>query len=242
MSKPKLVAHRGLPNKFPENTLTGYKAAIAAGAKYLETDIQLTSDQIPVLFHDRDFKRLCNTEGAIQMYTLPELHDVHAMGFDKFGYKFSRTHIPALDDFVKLLQQHPDVKAFVEIKRNSIDYFGISPVVAAILKSLRPVTSQCIIISYSIPALLAVRDYGYPAIGGITNNWSTRNNTELAELKADFLFCSIKSLPERGELSLPDKKLVIFSSDDVATATKLIKRGVDLIETNTIDDMLKKMK
>ncbi len=242
MSKPCLIAHRGLPNKYPENTLIGYKAAIAAGAKYLETDIQLTSDQIPVLFHDRDFKRLCNTEGAIHMRTLAELENVQAMDFDQFGYKFAQTPIPTLDDFVKLLEQHPDVKAFIEIKRISIHHFGITPVVAAILRSLRPVTNQCIIISYSIPVLLAVRNYGFPAIGGVTNKWSARNNAKLTELKPDFLFCGIDSLPRWGKLSLPDKKLVIFSADDVTTADKLIKRGVDFIETNTIDDMLMEMK
>lgn len=241
MIKPKLIAHRGLPLKYPENTLIGYEAAIAAGAKYLETDIQLTSDQIPVLFHDRDLKRLCNADGAIHMHTLAELKDVHAMDFSQFGYKFSQTPIPTLDEFVSFLQQHPDVKAFIEIKRISIHHFGIAPVVAAILRSLRPVIRQCIIISYSIPALLAVRKYGFPLIGGVTNNWRLRNNSRLAELKPDYLFCSIEKLPRWGKLNLPGRKLVIFSADDTETANKLIARGVNLIETNTIDDMLEGM-
>lgn len=242
MPKPYLIAHRGLPKKYPENTLIGYETAIAAGAEYLETDIQLTSDLKPVLFHDRDLKRLCNAEGTIHMRTLAELEDVRAMDFNQFGYKFARTPIPTLDDFVKLLIKHPGVKAFIEIKRISVHHFGITPVITAILRSLRPVSRQCIIISYSIPALLAVKNFGFPVIGGVTNKWSARNNDKLEELDPDFLFCDIKSLPRWGKLTLPGKKLVIFSADDMNTANKLIKRGVNFIETNTIDDMLTEMK
>ena len=242
MSKPCLIAHRGLPKKYPENTLVGYEAAIAAGAGYLETDIQLTSDQIPVLFHDRDLKRLCNTDGAIHMRTLAELENIYAMDFNQFGYKFAKNPVATLDEFVELLLKHPHVKAFIEIKRTSIHHFGIAPVVAAILRSLRPVTRQCIIISYSVPVLLAVKNYGYPAIGGVTNKWSTRNNAKIADLKPDFLFCGINSLPRWGKLNLPDKKLVIFSTDEVSTANKLSSRGVEFIETDTIDDMLREMK
>ncbi|HBH35210.1 MAG TPA: glycerophosphodiester phosphodiesterase, partial [Gammaproteobacteria bacterium] len=39
------VAHRGDPFRFPENSLAGYHSAIAAGANYIETDIQLTADE-----------------------------------------------------------------------------------------------------------------------------------------------------------------------------------------------------
>lgn len=241
MFSTKLVAHRGLPGKYPENTLIGYKAAIAAGAKYLETDIQLTKDQTPVLFHDKNLRSLCNADGEIHSHTLSELADFYAMDFDRFGYKFSQTPIPTLDDFVKLLQQHPDVKAFIEIKRISVKQFGVAQVVAPILRALRPVTNQCIIISYSTPVLQAVRTYGYPKIGVVTNHWQKRNKASISDLQPDFLFCNIESLPRWGKLNLPDKKLVIFSADDIATANTLINRGVDFVETNTIDDMLRGM-
>lgn len=241
MTSPKLVAHRGLPKKYPENTLIGYEAAITAGAKYLETDIQLTQDEVPVLFHDKNLRRLCNAEGAIQLHTLSELAEFYAMDFDQFGYKFSQTPIPILDDFVNLLQQHPDVKAFIEIKRISIKHFSIAQVVAPILRALKPVTRQCIIISYSIPVLQAVKNYGYPTIGAVTDHWRERNNAKINDLNPEYLFCNIDNLPKWGKISLPNRKLVIFSADDIATANTLTKRGANFIETNTIDDMLREM-
>lgn len=242
MTMPKLIAHRGLPEKYPENTLVGHEAAIAAGATYLETDVQLTQDQVPVLFHDKNLKRLSNAEGAIHMHTLAELENFYAMDFEQFGYKFSQTPIPTLDSFVELLQQHPDVKAFIEIKRISIKHFGLAQVVAPILRALRPVTKQCIVISYSIPVLQAVRNYGYPTIGAVTDHWRDRTNTKINDLQPEYLFCDINNLPKWGKIKLPNRKLVIFSTNDVTTAQALTKRGADFIETNTVDDMLEEMK
>ena len=53
MDIPELVAHRGYALHYPENTLIGIEAAIRAGARYVEVDVQLSADKVPVLFHDR---------------------------------------------------------------------------------------------------------------------------------------------------------------------------------------------
>ena len=45
---PSLVAHRGWASCYPENTLPAVAAALAAGAAYIEIDIQLTRDLVPV--------------------------------------------------------------------------------------------------------------------------------------------------------------------------------------------------
>ena len=39
-----LIAHRGYPAHYPENTLIGLEAAIKAGAERIEFDIQLSAD------------------------------------------------------------------------------------------------------------------------------------------------------------------------------------------------------
>lgn len=46
-----IVAHRGYAWKHPENTLEAFQAAVDAGAKWVEVDVQLR-DGIPVLAHD----------------------------------------------------------------------------------------------------------------------------------------------------------------------------------------------
>jgi len=39
MSHPELVAHRGYAFRYPENTLLAIKAAVDAGAKFVEFDV-----------------------------------------------------------------------------------------------------------------------------------------------------------------------------------------------------------
>ena len=48
-----VLAHRGYHADVPENTLAAFDAAVSLGADGVETDVQVTRDGTPVLFHDR---------------------------------------------------------------------------------------------------------------------------------------------------------------------------------------------
>ena len=64
---PNPVAHRGLHDRASgiiENSASAFEAAIIAGFA-IECDVQLTSDGVPVIFHDDDMKRLLGKEGAV---------------------------------------------------------------------------------------------------------------------------------------------------------------------------------
>jgi glycerophosphoryl diester phosphodiesterase len=49
---PIVIAHRGASGYLPEHTLVAKAYAHAAGADYLEQDVVLTRDDVPVVFHD----------------------------------------------------------------------------------------------------------------------------------------------------------------------------------------------
>ncbi len=51
---PIIIAHRGLSGEYPEHTLAGYKAAIDAGADYIEPDLVLTKDGMLVARHENE--------------------------------------------------------------------------------------------------------------------------------------------------------------------------------------------
>jgi glycerophosphoryl diester phosphodiesterase len=40
----RLIAHRGAPQKFQENTLASFEAALNNGAQYIELDVHITQD------------------------------------------------------------------------------------------------------------------------------------------------------------------------------------------------------
>lgn len=50
--KPKVAAHRGSSGYLPEHTLAGKAMAHAFGADYIEQDVVITKDAVPVVVHD----------------------------------------------------------------------------------------------------------------------------------------------------------------------------------------------
>ena len=72
-------AHRGLfdnESEAPENSLAAIKKAVEAGYG-IEFDVQLSKDDIPVVFHDASLKRVCGIDGKVWEYTLEELQQMH---------------------------------------------------------------------------------------------------------------------------------------------------------------------
>lgn len=80
-ASPRIFAHRGLTFKgdkkvVDENTINAFELALEAGADYLETDIQLTKDGVPVLFHDSDLTRLVGSKTRVSTLTLDQISEV----------------------------------------------------------------------------------------------------------------------------------------------------------------------
>jgi glycerophosphoryl diester phosphodiesterase len=49
-----VIAHRGLPARFPEHTLEGYRRAIELGADYIEPDLVVSRDGVLVARHENE--------------------------------------------------------------------------------------------------------------------------------------------------------------------------------------------
>ena len=60
-----LVAHRGWPSSYPENTLAGFCTAIDAGAGNLVLHVQFTRDQVPLAIHEHTSKRAGTKDEAL---------------------------------------------------------------------------------------------------------------------------------------------------------------------------------
>ena len=51
---PEIIAHRGTPREFPENSLPGFARALELGADAVELDVHVTADGVPVVHHDAE--------------------------------------------------------------------------------------------------------------------------------------------------------------------------------------------
>jgi glycerophosphoryl diester phosphodiesterase len=54
---PKVIGHRGAAAYAPENTLASFREARRRGATWVEADIVLTADDVPIVMHDDSLKR-----------------------------------------------------------------------------------------------------------------------------------------------------------------------------------------
>ena len=129
-----LVAHRGFPRQYPENSLPGITAAIETGALWLEWDVQLSADLTPMVIHDTSLERTAKTAGDVRKIQASELSRVPIGQLAEQGPVF----IPELKQAVNLVAESPGASVFVELKTESVDYFGREPVLKAILPVLKP--------------------------------------------------------------------------------------------------------
>ncbi len=225
----RLIAHRGYPRRYPENTLPGIEAAIRAGARYIEVDVQLSADGVAVLFHDRDLQRLCGQPGALHEYDWAALKRFH----------IGNVGISKLETLVALLAQSPQVTAFIELKRISLSAFGESRMVTQVMKILQPALSQCVIISYSLAALEKVRELGEQPIAVVADDWRELQQSPAQALRPEYLFCDIQTLPAQGALAIPGSRLAVYECTDAKQAGAVLARGVDLVETFAIVEMMR---
>ena len=63
--QPLAISHRGFSQGGLENSLAAFKAASELGYKYVETDINTTSDGVAVVFHDPTLGRTTDQDGTI---------------------------------------------------------------------------------------------------------------------------------------------------------------------------------
>lgn len=125
-----IVAHRGLPEDYPENTLIAYKHALMLHIDMLEIDVHYTKDKQLVVIHDDTIDRTSNGKGKVIDYTLDELREFDFGAYR--GDKFKGERIPTLDEVLDLVD-HFSKTLLLEIKKPS-QYPGIEEMIVEKLK------------------------------------------------------------------------------------------------------------
>lgn len=237
---PGLVAHRGYSACYPENTLLAITEAFRCGACYVECDIQMTRDGIPVLFHDRELTRMTGAAGAVYDMAYSDLRQLSAGFAQRFGDSFSGEKIPSLESLVSVLQQWPTRRIFIELKRVSIEKSGSEVVLKKVLPLLEKVRDQVIIISFNDEVINQLASNTDWVTGWIIEDWSEEMLDKARNMRIDFLFVDVECLPK--DLSQFDRESwfwVVYEVDNPETAQRLVDMKADFIETNDIKQLLK---
>jgi len=234
-----LIGHRGEPSSYPENSLAGFEAVLHAGAAYIETDVQMTADGIPVLCHDPDVAKLTGHDDVVMKTDYAILARLPAGYPARFATRFPDARISRLGELAALLKRWPRVRALIEVKQDSIAFFGANRVMDAILTELREVYAQCIIISFVQDPLIHTRNVSSLPIGWVLPEWSETTRTAAARLRPEYLVCSRKRLPPEPEPLWPGPwKWVVYTVNTVEDALALRHRGIDLLETDCLRELL----
>ncbi|MBD2857517.1 glycerophosphodiester phosphodiesterase [Spongiibacter sp. KMU-158] len=239
MRAENFVAHRGYRQHYPENTLIAFRAAILAGAKNIELDVQLDKDGIPWAFHDATLDRLCNRPGAIWNYHSAELAEFSAHEPGRFDQQFLGNPLCPLTHIVDLLREFPDVNAFVELKEESLTQFGAEKMWQAVSTVIAPVHHQCILISFELDSLCLARQYGWQRCGAVFDYWPDWQLAALAEINPEVIFVDRNIVPADIDLRSLPWPILVYEVGTAIEATDWFNRGAVAVETFLIGELLK---
>ncbi len=97
---PRIIAHRGASGNAPENTLAAIQMAADHGAKWIEIDVNISRDGVPVLFHDDGLNRCSNGSGLVIEHSVSTLQSLDAGSW--FDKAFTGERIPTLEECLQL--------------------------------------------------------------------------------------------------------------------------------------------
>ena len=93
---PRIIGHRGAMRQAPENTLTGIDQAAREGAIWVEMDVKLTRDGVPILMHDQNLKRTTGLKALVRDTDYRDIRKLDAG--QRFDVDFAGEPVPSLQE------------------------------------------------------------------------------------------------------------------------------------------------
>lgn len=231
----RIIAHRGYSAVAPENTLAAFDAALLAGARAMEFDLQETAEGTPVVLHDYRLDRTTDGNGRAKEFPLARLLALDAGSW--FSPDFTGERIPTLEEALAHLNKKVD-GLYIEMKA------GLSARAvraAARLLQSSEISLYATIISFDWWALRLIREQApNQRIGFLVHTPDEFDGAVLraAEVGNAIVDCHYPILledPRRAEFArAAGVALVVYTVDDLATAQALAELGVSGITTNQV--------
>tara|TARA_B100000963_G_scaffold357621_1_gene380268 strand:- start:5357 stop:6097 length:741 start_codon:yes stop_codon:yes gene_type:complete len=228
-----VIPHRGGMQEAPENTINSFEYSQAIGCNYIETDVQLSSDHVPYIFHDDNFERILGMDKSINSFSSEQI--------DKLKI-FKNFNVPRLDETLK---KFPDLKFQIDFKTDEV----VVPALNVIMEN--NAQDRVCIASFSSKRLKIVRDL-YPELC-ISMGPKEVFKALLASfglykkkipgdcLQVSIYYYGIKLVTKRliKWVHKNNLKIMVWTINDRNTFKKLIKLNVDGIITDKPMDLIK---
>ncbi|MCP1136201.1 glycerophosphodiester phosphodiesterase [Paenibacillus polysaccharolyticus] len=234
---PLVGAHRGASQYYPENTMLAYQKAYDMGADYIELDVHLSKDEVPVIMHDATLERTSNGTGKLRDYTVDQLKQLDVGRW--FSEEYAGERIPTLEEV--LLWANGKVGVNIELKQMGVNYELLERNVLETIKKTR-MMDQVQAMSFNHKSVKKIKDMDERIFTGIILFGELYDPIAVAkQVRCDFfnttwMFHSqdaIKELHQSGYL-------VCGGHNDIPEKwVEMQSWGIDMFETNTPDVMQK---
>ncbi|MGC2231832.1 MAG: glycerophosphodiester phosphodiesterase family protein [Candidatus Acidiferrum sp.] len=230
-----IIGHRGASGHAPENTLAAFKKAVALGATFIETDLQLSRDARFVAIHDDSVDRTTNGQGKVHDQTLAALRRLDAGSW--FGSEFAGERIPTLEEILEFSKKN-DVVFYLELKPSG-SWGGEHALIGALRESGE--VARSVVISFD-PAILAnLRKIEPTLMTGVLYDG------QLADPLKEAVDVGARQVVVRGDLVTPlmieqarkrDLQVVCWTVNHPAHIRLLMAAGVDGIMSDYPDRLI----
>jgi glycerophosphoryl diester phosphodiesterase len=229
-----IFAHRGANKEAPENTRSAFDRALNYAIDGIETDVQLSRDEVPVLWHDRFLGKLPGHETKhIDDFDYPQLS---AMDFSGHFGQGSRTGgIMRLQEFIDSYRTR--CRLLLEIKNRDWEERARHEIkVRQTLDMVGAAQGDTILVSsFDLASLIYAQQYrpGFPLVYNFETD-QTLADAERVLQDHSFLhgLClPIASLDEHFVRLLRDlgKSIAVYTCNNDEEISKALNLGVDIL-------------
>jgi glycerophosphoryl diester phosphodiesterase len=228
MIKNKCVAHRGFSGKAPENTMAAFRMAEALPyVRWLELDVQLTKDGVPVVIHDFSLDRTTNGHGKVKDMEWNQMKRLDAGSWK--GRSFRGERVPSLEEVLDLASGRLHLN--IELKTVKDLYPGIEKKVIDLVNS-KGMRDEVVLTSFDEDTLRRVKevDPRYRT-GLIFDSRSGDPARKVKELNCSFLSINYARLNANlAELmAAQDVKVMAWTVDKASEMRRLAAMHSDIM-------------
>lgn len=234
LSIPRLIGHRGAARHAPENTLSGLRTGALQGALWVEVDVKITRDGVPILMHDDDVDRTSDGHGLVADMDFADIRRLDAGSW--FGAEFKGEPVPTLAEAIQAAQLL-DINLNLEIKPCPGRDEQTAGIALSMALNLWPADRPPpLISSFSVPSLEMAKvvaphwPRGY-LMDEVPDDWATiADRLEVATINIDARKQSADSVAAFGAKGRP---VLAWTVNDPDRARQLFRWGVAGVFTDT---------
>jgi glycerophosphoryl diester phosphodiesterase len=235
---PRIIGHRGAAHYAPENTLAGIRKAKRLGIDWVEVDVRLSKDGVPMLMHDYELNRTAGLNATIDSMTAEELEKLDAGTW--FNGAYAGEPVPTLAETLLLIISL-DMAVNLEIKADPKRPGLTARALIETVNTLWPVDRPLLVSSFDVPELDKIRQLAPHIPRGLLVEkigYSTRSVLDAvgcATLNCHHSGLTADSVTKMTDAGYP---VLAYTVNDPLLAAELYTMGVAGVFSDTPDRLI----